>query len=111
MTKEPKKRAETEAPKTPNGYALFEHTFQDRFKGEDVTYSFNFARPSRPQMDRVQKMMLKKKLAPAMKALCLDTIHPDDKASFLEALEEYTGLAGTFGDAILDSCGFGQLGN
>lgn len=92
-------------------YAELSHTFNDRFKGEEASFTFRFARPARPQVDRAQKLMMKKKVDAAMRALCLDVIHEQDRQAFTDALVDYPGLAGTFGEAILDSCGFGQLGN
>jgi hypothetical protein len=38
-------------------------------------------------------------------------VHPDDKAELQAALDEYPGLASTFGGALMGSCGFGDLGN
>lgn len=98
------------AEKTPK-YAELDYTFQDRFEGKEVSFSFRFAKPDRPRVDRAQKAMIKKQVDQAMRQLCLDTIHEDDRQAFLDALAEYPGLPGTFGEAILDSCGFGQLGN
>lgn len=94
-----------------NEYADMEHTFTDRFAGKEVSFGFRFARPTRPQVDRAQKTMLKKQVDQAMKDLCLGTVHEEDRQALQEALVNYPGLAGTFGEAILDSCGFGQLGN
>lgn len=94
-----------------NGCAELTHTFNDRFLGQEASFTFRFARPGKPQVDRAQKLMMKKKVDAAMRALCLDVIHEEDRQAFTEALETYPGLAGTFGEALLDSCGFGQLGN
>ncbi len=92
-------------------YTEFNYDFFDKFQDKDVSFTFRFAKPIRSQIDRAQKGLTKRKTDQAMRQLCLDVIHEEDKQSFKDSIEEYPGLAGTFGEAILLSCGFGQLGN
>ena len=91
-------------------YVELKHSFLDRFKDEDVELAFRFKRPSVPQSNRVQKTALKNAGA-AFKNLILETVHPDDKQGLQAALDDYPGLASTFGGALMGSCGFGDLGN
>jgi hypothetical protein len=91
-------------------YKALKHDFLDRFKGQDVEFSFRFKRPTTPQSNRVQKTALKN-AGQAFKNLILETVHPEDKAELQAALDEYPGLASTFGGALMGSCGFGDLGN
>ena len=87
------------------------HTFIDRFRGDkEVTAVFRFKGASSAVVERTQQRM-NKKLAPAMRNLCVSCVHPDDKARMLEMFETYPGLATTFGNAILEAAGFGDLGN
>ncbi|WP_419787214.1 hypothetical protein [Pseudodesulfovibrio sp.] len=86
------------------------HEFFDRFKDKDVSFKFHFKRPSTPQVQRVQKTVLKN-AGQAFKNLIMETIQPEEKAQLKEALEDYSGLASTFGGALMSSCGFGDLGN
>ncbi|MEG6552463.1 hypothetical protein V6C53_19705 [Desulfocurvibacter africanus] len=92
------------------GYAAFEHTFHDKFKGEDVTFSFRFRRPTQPQVERAQKTMMKKP-GMALQNLALDVVHPDQREDLRKASDMYPGLASSLGNAVLTSVGFGDVGN
>lgn len=93
------------------GYVRLEHSFVDKFKGPDeVALSFRFRRPTSQQAERAQKMLLKK-TGLAFRTLCLECVSPEEKSRLSEALEEYPGLATTFGGALLSSIGYGDLGN
>ncbi len=91
-------------------YVELKHSFFDRFEGEDVTFAFSFSRPTTPQVSRVQKTVLKN-AGQAFRNLILDTVKPDQKTDLAAALDKYSGLASTFGGALMSSCGFGDLGN
>jgi len=101
--------AETRAMR-PEGYVAFEHTFYDKFQGEDVSFSFPFRRPTQPQVERAQKTMLKKP-GMAFGNLVLDVVHPDKREELRKACDTYPGLASSLGNAILTSVGFGEVGN
>jgi hypothetical protein len=98
--------------KNADAYVELKHSFLDRFTngGTDVELAFRFKRPNTPQASRVQKTALKN-AGQAFRNLILETVHPDDKAALQSALDEYPGLASTFGGALMGSCGFGDLGN
>ncbi|XPV77689.1 MAG: hypothetical protein ACNI27_07160 [Desulfovibrio sp.] len=91
-------------------YVELEHEFMDRFKGEEVTFTFRFKRPNTAQANRFQKTCAKNSMT-AGKNLVNDTIHPEDKAAFKNAQATYPGLAASFGNELATSCGFGTLGN
>ena len=91
-------------------YRELKHSFLDRFKDEDVEFIFGFKRPTTQQISRVQKTVLKN-AGQAFRNLIMETVNPDQKESLKKALDEYSGLASTFGGALMASCGFGDLGN
>ncbi|WP_338669774.1 hypothetical protein [Pseudodesulfovibrio methanolicus] len=101
--------AEKETPKATE-YVELKHEFFDRFKDKDVSFKFHFKRPSTPQVNRVQKTVLKN-AGQAFRNLIVETIQPEEKDRLKTALDEYSGLASTFGGALMGSCGFGDLGN
>ena len=101
--------AEKETPKATE-YVELKHEFFDRFKGEDVSFVFHFKRPSTPQVNRVQKTVLKN-AGQAFRNLIVETVQPEEKDQLKTALDDYSGLASTFGGALMGSCGFGDLGN
>jgi len=114
MTKNSTAHAETGGQETravsAEGYVTFEHTFFDKFQGEDVSFSFLFKRPTQPQVERAQKTMMKKP-GMALGNLVLDVVHPDRREELRRACDTYPGLASALGNAILTSVGFGELGN
>lgn len=91
-------------------YVEVEHSFLDRFKSEDVAFKFRFKRPNTAQANRVQKTAMKN-AGQAFRNLITEVVHPDDKSGLKAALDEYPGLASTFGGGLMASCGFGDLGN
>ena len=62
-------------------YKALKHDFLDRFKGQDVEFSFRFKRPTTPQSNRVQKTALKN-AGQAFKNLILETVHRKTRPSF-----------------------------
>ena len=95
----------------PEGYVIFSHTFKDRFAdGAEVTVSVPMRRPTRQELERAQSGLTKNN-AGAMRTLCLDVTHPDHKSSLAEAMDQYPGLAMTFGNELFTSSGLGSLGN
>jgi len=101
--------AEKETPKATE-YMELKHEFFDRFKDKDVSFKFHFKRPSTPQVNRVQKTVLKN-AGQAFRNLIMETVNPEEKDQLKTALDDYSGLASTFGGALMGSCGFGDLGN
>lgn len=91
-------------------FVELKHEFFDRFKDEDVSFKFHFRRPSTPQVNRVQKTVLKN-AGQAFRNLIMETVKPEEKEQLKTALDDYSGLASTFGGALMGSCGFGDLGN
>ena len=67
-------------------------------------------RPTRQEFERAQSSLAKAS-AGAYRALCLDVVHADSKASLAEAMDTYPGLAATFGNELFTSSGLGSLGN
>jgi hypothetical protein len=92
------------------GYSEFSHEFFDTFEGKDVSVSIRFGKPTPQATERAQKQMMKSPNL-ALKNLCLSAVHPDDKEQMQQTFKEYSGLASTFGGALLKACGFGELGN
>ena len=92
-------------------YVPIKHAFVDRFNDDrEVAVEVRFRRATPAAAERTQQKM-NKKLGAAMRNLCISCVHPDDKQKMLEAFDEYPGLATTFGTAILEAAGFGDLGN
>ena len=91
-------------------YKEFTHTFRDEFEEKEVSVSVRFKRPNVQSANRAQKGMMKSP-GTAFSTLCLDAVHPDDKAKMQEAFKTWPGLASTFGNELLKSMGFGELGN
>ncbi len=102
--------SENEKPPQTTEYTELSHEFVDRFKGKEVTFSFRFRRPGVQQVSRAQKDMLKNS-ARAFSNLLKETVHPEDKPYLDDSLKDYPGLAPTFGNVLLISVGFGELGN
>lgn len=92
------------------GYQEFSHEFFDTFQGKDVSVAVRFTKPKPQATERAQKQMMKSPNL-ALKNLCLSAVHPDDKENMQETFKEHSGLASTFGGALLKACGFGELGN
>lgn len=91
-------------------YAVFEHSFMDAWTGAEVNVAFRFARPSATQIKMLQKQGAKD-ASLASRNLLMGTIHPDDKDSFLQSIEEHPGLVITFSSGIIKSIGTADLGN
>jgi len=84
------------------------HSFTD-FEDKERSATYHFRRPTRPQISRSQSAMRKDAMA-ALRTLCLDCVVAEEKDKLKADLEEYEGLAGTFGNEILGRVGFGELG-
>lgn len=100
----------SEQNKPEGKYIELKHQFYDRFDEQDVEVAARFKRPITPQISRAQKGMLKNAAA-AFSNLIMEVVHPDDKVMLKKNLEKYPGLATTFGNGLLGSCGMGDLGN
>ena len=106
-----------ETKETNRKYVQFSHTFSDMWAGEsaedapEVTLSYRFAKPTKTQIQRLQDKAARN-AGQASRNLVLDCVHPDDKQSLTEAMEEYPGLSSTFATAILKGVGISSdLGN
>ena len=97
-------------------FVPFSHTFADPWSAEnadeaqEVTLSFRFAKPSKTQIQRLQDKAAKN-AAQAARNLLLDTVHPEDKNSLTESMEEYPGIATSFCTALIKGVGISELGN
>jgi len=82
--------------------------FED-FEEEEVRREYRFCNPGKMKIQRCQKEMMK---APekAFTTLALDCIHPDERDALRADMEQYPGLATTFGNEILRRTGFDSLG-
>lgn len=98
-------------------YVPFSHSFEDPWAGESaeepgsVTLTFRFSKPTKVQIQRLQDKAVKNS-AQASRNLVIDVVHPDDKQSLLDAMEEYPGIATSFATAIIKGVGISaELGN
>ncbi len=89
-------------------YVAFSHSFEDPWGADgeetEVKCSYRFAKPNKMQIKRLQDTA-GKNAANAARNLVLDTVHPDDKAALVQAMEDYPGLATTLSGAILKGVG------
>lgn len=96
-------------------YARFPLSFRDPWAGAeagaDVEIAFNFAKPTKSQIKRLQDTAGKNP-AQAARNILLDTIHPDEKAQLETCMDEYPGIATTFSTALIKAVGIANdLGN
>lgn len=91
-------------------YAVFEHSFTDRWSEEEKEFSFRFAKPSKPQMQRMQQTAVKNS-ALAARNLLVEIVHPEEKEAFLAAADEYPGLITSYAGAVIKAVGIADLGN
>ena len=100
----------TEASDQGGKYKKFTHEVFDPFAEREVSISWRFRKPSAKETERCQKQMTKSPVL-ALKNLCADAVHPDDKQAMTDMFSEYSGLPTTFGGALLKACGYADLGN
>lgn len=98
-------------------YVAFTHSFADPWSGDsaedaqDVTLTFHFAKPTKLQIQRLQDKAAKN-AGQASRNLVLDCVHPDEKQTLTDAMEEYPGIATSFATAIIKGVGISaELGN
>ena len=102
---------EEKKKKAPDGFIWIDHTFVDRFGGDkEVTFDFLFKRPTKGACERAQGKMTKKPGA-AFRNLCVSCVHEDSKDNMLAAFDKFPGLPTSFGNALLEAAGFGDLRN
>lgn len=89
-------------------YLKLTSEFED-FYGDEVSREYQFDKPSKTKIARAQKDA-EKSMDKAGRNFCISIIHPDEKERFLQDIEEYPGLPGTFMDEIFKRMGFGSLG-
>ena len=105
------KEIEDKKAPTPDGYIRIDHTFVDRFAGDkEAKFEFLFKRPTKGAVDRAQGKMTKKP-GSAFRNLCVSCVHEEDKDNMLTAFDDFPGLPTSFGNALLEAAGFGDLGN
>lgn len=110
--------ADVKQPESDNRkFVPFSHSFEDPWAGDSaedsktVSLTFRFSKPTKTQLQRLQDKATKNSTQ-AARNLLLDIIHPDDKQSFLESMEEYPGITASFSTAILKGVGISaDLGN
>lgn len=93
-------------------YKELTHEFSDIWADEgeqEVSVICRFRRPNREQLARFQKQAMKDGTR-AFTTLLKDVAHPDDKANLQTALEKWPGIATTFGGAVVQGVGVGELG-
>ena len=110
---------ETATPETASGvitfegkkYAPFKHSFRDPWADDDVELNFRFAKPTEPQIKRLQNTAGRDP-SNAARNLLISTILPADKDSLVQALTEYPGIATSYSSALIKSVGISaDLGN
>ena len=100
----------TESAGKGKQYVSFGYTFNDTWKGEEVEIRFRFAKPNQAQIKQMQKMSAKDP-GLASRNLLVNTVHPEDKAAFLAAAEEYPAVVSTLSTGIIRAVGVADLGN
>jgi len=77
--------------------------------GKEITADFRIKNPNRAQISRcLQK--LNKDMIGSLRNLVFDIIHPEDKENFKVLSEQYSGIAASVGNKILEGVGFDSLG-
>ena len=111
-TKEIDSQEGTHATEADNGriYADFSHSFTDAWEKKDIEFTFRFGKPNKMVIKQMQKTAARDS-AQASRNLLVNIIHPDDKAEFLTAAEEYPGLVTSFATAVIKAVGIGEVGN
>ena len=92
-------------------YVAFPLTFSDPWEGKEVELSFRFAKTTNNEIRRLQDTA-GKNASLASRTLLLSTVHPDDKESLLQAMEEYPGITTSYSGALITAVGVkADLGN
>lgn len=92
-------------------YAPFKHSFRDPWADADVDLCFRFAKPTEPQIKRLQNTA-GRDASQASRNLLLSTIHPDDKDALLRTIAEYPGILASYAGVLVKSVGItADLGN
>lgn len=92
-------------------YAPFKHSFRDPWNDEDVELNFRFAKPTEPQIKRLQNTA-GRDASQASRNLLLSTIHPDDKEKLVQMITEYPGIITSYATVLIKSVGISaDLGN
>lgn len=91
-------------------YAEFSLTFTDAWEKKEVDFTFRFAKPGKMLIKQMQKTAPRDS-AQAARNLLVNIIHPEEKAIFMAACEEYPGLMTSFSGAIIKAVGIGDVGN
>ena len=109
----PESKSNTDSRK----FVAFTDAFSDPWSadnaedGQDVSFTFHFAKPTKLQIQRLQDKAGKNP-GQAARNLIIDVIKPDEKDALIQAMEEYPGLAMSFSTAIIRGVGISsELGN
>ncbi len=88
-------------------YVELKHCFLDMWSEhpeQETCLVFRFSKPNKADIARFQATSTKNSTN-AMRELLLALIHEEDRQKFLDALEEYPGIAISFINPILSSVG------
>lgn len=100
----------TDSPESAK-YAVFSHSFRDPWAGEDVELTYHFAKPTKPQVKRLQDIAGRNP-AQAARNLLLETVKPEEKEDFSAKMDAYPGIATSFSTALIKAVGISaDLGN
>lgn len=91
-------------------YARFDHSFIDTWVGEEREFSFRFAKPDKTAIKLFQKAA-GRDTSNASRNMLVSHIHPDEKAAFLAAIDDYPGLITSYIGALMKGVGLADLGN
>lgn len=92
-------------------YAPFKHSFRDPWADADVELCFHFAKPTEPQIKRLQNTAGRDP-SQASRNLLVSTILPGEKDALLQAFADYSGIITSYATALIKSVGISaDLGN
>ena len=92
-------------------YAEFSHSFRDPWEGEDVELCFHFAKPTKPQIKRLQDTAGRNPTQ-AARNLLLEAVAPEEKEDLTAKMDAYPGIATSFSTALIKAVGISaDLGN
>lgn len=92
-------------------YAKIRHSFNDLWEEREVEFEFQFAKPSKQEMKRLQDTAVRNNVQ-ATTNLLMATVHPDEKQALKDAIDNYPGIAMSYATALIKAVGLSaDLGN
>lgn len=92
-------------------YAKIPHSFRDIWEDRDVELEFRFAKPTKNDIKRLHDIAARNNMQ-ASRNILLSTIHPEDKESLVQVMEDYPGVATSYATALIKAVGMSaDLGN